>query len=239
MSTATNNPSRVRRAFTLIELLVVIAIIGILAAMLLPALNKARAKARAAFCINNLKQWGIGFHLYLGDWNDFLPAEGSIGGCPANNNVWFNAVPPYLNMLPYSRLPGQGSSIQSFAGLHIWVCPEKVRLRPRSSSGANAVFYGMNTWLNGVGGSSSSCADHVPLSKIRNPAATVLLFDIYAHDTCGAPIGGGTGAYPYNNLHHGGCNFLFVDGHVQWFATSAYFDGTSGITNNPDLVWVP
>lgn len=68
-----------KRGFTLIELLVVIAIIAILAALLLPALAAAKRRAQQTYCINNLKQLGMGFVLYVGDNNDILPSDASHG----------------------------------------------------------------------------------------------------------------------------------------------------------------
>lgn len=121
-----------KTSFTLIELLVVIAIIAILAAMLLPALNSARDKAKAITCTSNIKQCGQALNTYANDWNDFFP---SALGRVAWNYSWARTLVDGNYMPP----PTAGKSTA-------FVCP---RSRPYVFSNKAAtpykVIYGM--WM--------------------------------------------------------------------------------------------
>jgi prepilin-type N-terminal cleavage/methylation domain-containing protein/prepilin-type processing-associated H-X9-DG protein len=115
------------RGFTLIELLVVIAIIAILAAMLLPALAKARTRAQEIVCLSNLKQWGLADSMYVDDHNQIFPYprfqdsycpqaadqdnpqwliihgyhyNNPTPPGPVGDDVWFNALPSYVGQNP-------------------------------------------------------------------------------------------------------------------------------------------
>ena len=141
------NVKAVRRpgaAFTLIELLVVIAIIAILAAMLLPALSKAKQKAQSMACLSNLRQWGIALQVYGSDASDYIPRDGTDGGgtyasytgattgpgSPNDPVAWFNALPPLVAGQPLSYYYGQRGTIAEnkfpYPGNSlgkIWLCP--------------------------------------------------------------------------------------------------------------------
>lgn len=191
-------------AFTLIELLVVIAIIAILAAMLLPALSRAKSKAQSINCLSNNRQWGIALQVNATDNIDLLPRDGTDQGkqyscytsatagpgSPWDDYAWFNVLPAVMADHPlsnYYAMSGGNSVLKMpFPGGKgkIWHCPAAATDDPGSAFLMGGQFgffsYCMNIDLKATGamGSGYPAFDYPAMPKIANvpnPSATVLL----------------------------------------------------------------
>ena len=114
----------IQSKFTFVELLVVIAIIGILASMLLPALSKAKNKAQASACINQLKQLGLYLQFYLSDNNDFYMHYNDGPGPTGSQQLWIRSVAEYDQKLnPRNRSAASLQANDWGKQMHCLICP--------------------------------------------------------------------------------------------------------------------
>jgi prepilin-type N-terminal cleavage/methylation domain-containing protein/prepilin-type processing-associated H-X9-DG protein len=215
------------RAFTLIELLVVIALLAILAGLLLPVLGRVQEKARAVYCLNNLRQWGTATQLYVAENNFFLPPEGFPNPTTANQLAegWYCQLPLAAGLRPYGEMAWRTNS--SFEpGRCLWICPAN----PRRSNGNNLFHYCLNGEHDGTGADDRP---QIRIGDILNPTSVVWLFD-----SKNLP-GVGAANFTHTNLHGRGAQFVFLDGHARHFRSADYWNASINkpITNNPSLVW--
>ena len=193
--------SLIASKFTLIELLITIAIIAILAAMLLPTLNKAREKAHAISCVNKLKQIGLGQMGYC-DANDGWIANGSMSA-----NRWYSRIYPFM----YGREPlwidmTDDRAMKEFVG---FVCPsEKVDFGAYQNDLFTHTHYGLNTKLTGSNNNTSSFLRKT--SAVKKPTEVVHVVDTSRKNSYDSSHQNYLG-YRHNNK----ANILYFDGHVN------------------------
>jgi prepilin-type N-terminal cleavage/methylation domain-containing protein len=243
-----------RGGFTLIELLVVIAIIAILAAMLLPALAKAKAKAQSTQCVSSLKEMGVANRMYVDDNSDHLAWPNWDGGNPGLQAGWLYQVPNGASSIPdpYND-PNYSKSFASAWQTGMWykycqnpnvfLCPVDIQSpdykQPYSSGGRNNKLstYVMDGAVVGFDPKNSQVAPYLPM-KITAVWSTMcyLLWEPNENNVAM----GNPGAFEYNDagnsptskegiglLHskHGG-NGLAMDAHVD-FVTVEQFNANS------------
>ena len=216
-----------KRLFTLIELLVVIAIIAILAAMLLPALSKAREKARTTSCMNNLKQQGLGVLMYVSDFDGWYPRRGN-----STELIFFtHLIGPYLETKP--ALNSAGRPTYENVDVKVFRCDSDTS---PSYTTSNQYIAGKRGWSYYTSQAITGAITidgilyGVKDSSLKNSSLKYLVFD--------APGDGGVAAAYYNhsrvsyrhpgagkvfadsddvskNPNPGGADVLFCDGHVE------------------------
>jgi prepilin-type N-terminal cleavage/methylation domain-containing protein/prepilin-type processing-associated H-X9-DG protein len=227
-----------KKWFTLIELLVVIAIIAILAAMLLPALNKAREKARASACINHLKQIGTGANQYYDDEEGWIPFafdanSGATfsGYATALNPAWFVRLAPYVKIGKrafYQITPGADGATAAFNGPCIFTCPSVKGNTFPSNAPVNYAGY-----LD-VAAASAELPNKLRQSKVvrvKSPSARTLIFE--ATDISTYYVFNPNYSTGFARNHMDSSNATYFDGHVAW-NTRAFWQGeaaknTSGL----------
>jgi prepilin-type processing-associated H-X9-DG protein len=193
----------------LIELLVVIAIIAILAAILFPVFAQARAKARQAACLSNMKQIGNALMMYTQDYDETLPIQYSVTGGTYTVSDYAHPAAPYSWMMliqPYIK------------NREVYRCPQAI---PNTGSISPTALSAASYYGNGV-------VMARPMAVIPNPSEI-----IWAHEgpdvtrnSLLRPYPRGTGysqwlASAYDLLHSQGGNLLYCDGHAKFQRQSA------------------
>lgn len=228
------------RGFTLIELLVVIAVISILAAILFPVFARARESARRASCLSNLKQIGLGFMMYVQDYDERYPfgmqwkVKPADGDTSPNYDISSFIEPSTVDSsMPYAHFrvgaggAGSGHVLSWMDATYPYVKSTQLFVCPsQEDNGINS--YGYSNYINNLHGDNYNIMnpsnryhyDPVSMAQIQNVSMTVMLMDCHqiactfaAQDSPFKPLTGDKKFVP----HLDGYNVAFADGHVKWF----------------------
>ena len=217
--------SRKKHCFTLIELLVVIAIIAILAAMLLPALNKAREKANTVNYLGNLRQIGQGMIQYSGDNNDYWIPFKQINATAAHKFRW-----PYVLISQYG-LTAKTMKCRSAAMLKnsstngrtdIEANPENWGAYEQIAYGYNQEGLGTGIWRQNVTGEDVAKNPPPKIAQVKKPGEIVAVSDSIYSLTWDSGFylliwkNDYFGNFGIHDRHSDGANLLWADGHASW-----------------------
>jgi prepilin-type N-terminal cleavage/methylation domain-containing protein len=221
---------RKREGFTLIELLVVIAIIAILAAILFPVFASARERARQTTCLNNIKQLGTGFQMYLDDWDGGFPFSGVVATSPG----W--VIAPAHFRIDVTK----GSLFPYVKTKQAYICPSETPKGQIDNNSPTFLSYSMNDEFFTQGTARHVWNDPRTQSDIVDPSGTILLMEEDEKTSVG---GGGLNDgtfYPRDNndfpanRHNGGGNWLMSDQSAKWYKANMILENKGGrITRGP------
>jgi len=220
-----------KNGFTLIELLVVIAILAILAALLLPAIQRAKEAARRTMCVGNLNQLGRAFAQYLNEYGGYTPRfVGSPDFGWGKGTSWEDKLFPYLDPCADGVGPSYPECAHS-ERTEVFRCPSL-----RRSADGREIF--SNYWINSRLWIDSHSGHRFDMGRLKRPGKVIMLYDKHkwvaaptkadGSDEWGNNSGfdgygpGGlwyyfTGGPDFSGPHSGGFNILFADYHVKWF----------------------
>lgn len=247
---------RMRRAFTLIELLVVITIIGILAALLVPVLSSAKARAVTTRCLSNMKQFGLSFHLYAGDNNDFIPVNLGGAGVPVGK-TWVEGIetlgsPDCTNV----TFLEQSLIARYITSTELWRCPactDEVDFGGQKYGRVRTLS--MNHFL-GPPWTTTHAKTYRRLSEIGLPSPSdMFVFIEERTETINDATFSSHGKFDETQpatwemvdlpavLHKRGCNISFADGHTEthhWQdpRTVEAVHDTTPMPGSQDVLWI-